>query len=252
MRPRVIPCLLLKGQGLVKTIKFKKPQYVGDPINVVRIFNDKEVDELVILDIDATREGRRPNFALIESIAGEAFMPMGYGGGIRSLDDIRLLFRLGVEKVIINSYALENPAFIGMATEIAGGQSVVVSLDVRKNFWGNYEVFTRGGRNKAAGEPLALARRLEELGAGEILLNSIDRDGAMKGYDTDLVREIAAVLEIPLIACGGAGKPGDFAAAVQAGAAAVAAGSMFVFHGRQRAVLISYPEERELREVFPR
>jgi len=250
MTTRVIPCLLLKGQGLVKTIRFKKPQYVGDPINAVRIFNDKEVDELVILDISATMEGRRPDFKLIEDIASEAFMPFGYGGGIRSLDDVRTLFKLGVEKVIINSYAAENPSFIGEVANVVGGQSVVVSIDVKKNIFGKYEMFSKSGQKKAALDIEAFVSRMQDMGAGELLLTSIDRDGGMMGYDTTLINKIAKILDIPVIACGGAGKTEDFALAVQAGASAVAAGSMFVFHGRHRAVLISYPDQKIMKRVF--
>lgn len=247
---RVIPCLLLKGQGLVKTTRFRKPRYVGDPINAVRIFNEKEVDELVILDITATREGRRPNFPLIEDIASEAFMPFGYGGGIRNLDDVRTLFRLGVDKVIINSQAFENGDFINEVVSVVGGQSVVVGIDIKKNFWGSYEVFTRSGEKKVDGEPESLALQMQNRGVGELLVTSIDRDGMRSGYDTVLIERVSRGLTIPVIACGGAGKIDDFAKAVGAGASAAAAGSMFVFHGRQQAVLISYPEPNEMRKIF--
>jgi len=242
--------LLLKGQGLVKTVRFKKPQYIGDPINAVRIFNEKEVDELIILDITATIEGRRPNFELIADIASEAFMPFGYGGGIRNLGDIRTLFNLGVEKVIVNSYAVENPSFVGEVVNIAGSQSVVISIDVRKNVFGRYMAFSQCGQKKVNRELESLILQMQELGAGEVILTSIDRDGTMTGYDVGLISKIANILTIPLVACGGAGTPEDFRKAVQAGASAVAAGSMFVFHGRQRAVLISYPEMKKLKETF--
>jgi len=247
---RIIPCLLLKGRGLVKTIKFAKQRYVGDPINVVRIFNEKEVDELAVLDITASSEGRRPNFRLIEDIASEAFMPFSYGGGISSLDDARTLFRLGVDKVIVNSHAFADPGFIEELVRVAGGQSVVISIDVRKNLWGRYEVYTRNGQKKVSGEPASLALQMRDIGAGEILLTAIDRDGTMNGYDEALIRQVSCLLDIPVIASGGAGAISDFNLAVAAGASAAAAGSMFVFHGRQRAVLISYPARKEIEKAF--
>jgi len=250
LNPRVIPCLLLKGQGLVKTLRFKKPTYIGDPINAVRIFNDKEVDELIILDTSATIEGRRPNFNLLEGIASEAFMPFGYGGGIKNLDDVRTLLKLGVEKVIINSYAMENPSFVREAVSIAGAQSVVISVDARKSVFGKFAAFSHSGQKRVNRELRSLILQMQELGAGEVILTSIDRDGTMTGYDLALIREISNILTIPLVACGGAGTPEDFRLAVQAGASAVAAGSMFVFHGHQRAVLISYPEQKKLQETF--
>jgi cyclase len=251
IRTRVIPCLLLKGQGLVKTIRFKDPTYLGDPINIVRIFNDKEVDELTFLDITATSEKRKPPFALIESIASECFMPLGYGGGIRSLEDMKTLYNLGVEKISINSYAVENPAFIQSAADMAGSQSICVSIDVKKNFWGNYEVFTHGGTKGTGLDPVKWAMESESRGAGELLLNSIDRDGTMKGYDLELVKMIASAVRIPVVACGGAGGVKDLSQVVlEAGASAAGAGSMFVFQGSHRAVLISYPSPQELRSAF--
>lgn len=251
IRTRVIPCLLLKGQGLVKTVKFKDPTYLGDPINIVKIFNDKEVDELTFLDITATNERRRPPFELIESIASECFMPLGYGGGIHSLEDMKTLVGLGVEKISINSYAVENPMFIHEAADIAGSQSVVVSMDVKKNFWGKYEVFTHSGTKGTGLDPVKWAKDVETHGAGEILLNSIERDGTMKGYDIELVKQVAAAVTIPVVACGGASSIRDLAQAVhEGGASAAAAGSMFVFQGPHRAVLISYPSPQELRIAF--
>ncbi len=250
-RPRVIPCLLLKNQGLVKTVRFKDPKYLGDPINIVKIFNDKEVDELVFLDIAATVEGREPPYALLEDIASEAFMPLGYGGGIRSLDQVRTILGLGVEKVVINTSAFENPGLVSEAAGLVGSQSVVVSMDVRKTFWGKYEVCTRGGRKATGLDPMAFAAEMERLGAGELVLNSIDRDGTMKGYDLDLIRAVTGRVNIPVVACGGAGSVADLAAAVKEGrASAAGAGSMFVFHGPHRAVLISYPKDEDLKTAF--
>jgi cyclase len=251
LKTRVIPCLLLKGQGLVKTVKFRNPKYVGDPINAVKILNDKEVDELILLDIEATVEGRRPPIKLISEIASECFMPLSYGGGLRNLDDIKAIFNLGVEKIIINSYAIENPNFINEASKLYGNQSVVVAMDVKKGSRGKYEIFARGGKKKTSLDPVEHAMKMEGLGAGEIFLNSIDRDGTMEGYDTELIRRVTGSVSIPVIACGGAGKIGDFVDAVKiGGASAVAAGSLFVFHGKYRAVLISYPGSEELEHAF--
>lgn len=248
---RVIPCLLLKGRGLVKTVKFKEPRYVGDPINAVRIFNDKEVHELVFLDITATRENRTPPLELVSVIANECSMPFSIGGGIRDTDTIHDLLSMGAEKVVINSYAVENPAFIEEAAGIAGSQSIVVSLDVKKEKRGNYSVYTHNGSKSTSHNPVDLAVKMENMGAGEIFLNSIDRDGTGEGYDLELITMVSEKVNIPVIACGGAGKITDFADAVNIGhASAVAAGSMFVFHGRRRAVLISFPEKEELSAVL--
>jgi cyclase len=251
LKTRVIPCLLLKNQGLVKTVKFKDPKYVGDPINAVKIFNEKEVDELVFLDIAATISDRKPNFKLIAEIASECFMPFGYGGGIRNLRDIRELFNLGVEKVIINSYGAEYPQFIKQASDLYGGQSIVVSIDVKRNPGGKYEVYTRSGTKNTKLDPVQCAVQMQKMGSGELLLNSIDRDGTMAGYDIELLRMVSEVVTIPVVACGGAGKLQDFYEAVnKGGAAAVAAGSLFVLHGKYRAVLISYPSGTELDSIF--
>ena len=251
LRTRVIPCLLLRNLGLAKTVRFKDPKYVGDPINAIRIFNEKEVDELIVLDILASREGRRPPLKTVAEIASECFMPVCYGGGIRSVDDMAELFSIGIEKVSINSTAVTDPGLVRDAAERFGSQSVVVSIDVKKNFFGKYRVCAMGGQNVTDFDPVTFATRMEEMGAGEILLNSIDRDGTMAGYDTELIRRVSAAVSIPVIACGGAGKVSDFVDAVKkGGASAVAAGSMFVFHGKHRAVLISYPDQEELTRIF--
>ena len=251
LKTRVIPCLLLKGQGLVKTVKFKNPKYVGDPINAVKIFNDKEVDELIFLDIEATVEGRKPPIKLISEIASECFMPLSYGGGLRNMDDIKAIFNLGVEKVIINSYAIELPTFINEASKFYGNQSIVVAIDVKRSSKGKYEIFSRGGKKKTNLDPVEYAMKMETLGAGEIFLNSIDRDGTMEGYDIELIKEVTESVSIPVIACGGAGKIEDIVDAVKkGGASAVAAGSMFVFHGKHRAVLTTYPSVEELEKAF--
>lgn len=251
LRTRVIPCLLLKNKGLVKTVRFKQPKYVGDPINAVRIFNEKEVDELVFLDTTATAEGRRPPFKLVAQIAGECFMPVCYGGGVTSVEDIAELFALGVEKVAINSRAVEDPALISAAAELFGSQSIVVSIDVKKNFFGKYRVFTRGGSRSTGLDPVGFAVEMEKRGAGELFLTSIDRDGTMQGYDLELIKSVSEAVNIPVIACGGAGKLEDFAEAIRkGGASAVSAGSLFVFQGQHRAVLITYPKIKELERVL--
>jgi cyclase len=250
-RPRVIPCLLLKNKGLVKTVKFTEPKYLGDPINIVRIFNDKEVDELIFLDITATVERKKPPFKLLSEIASECFMPLGYGGGINNLEDIRTILSLGVEKIAINSAAVETPSFVSAAADRVGSQSIVVSIDVKKNFFGSYKVFTHSGTKKTGLNPVEFAVQMEQMGAGELLINSIDRDGTMQGYNLDLVKQISQAVSIPVVACGGAGTVDDLAGAVkQGGASAAAAGSMFVFQGPHRAVLISYPAGNELQAAF--
>ena len=252
IRPRVIPVLLLKGEGLVKTVRFKDPKYLGDPINIVRIFNAKEVDELIFLDITATNEGRRPPFELLAKITSECFMPLGYGGGIRSMEDVKALLGIGIEKVIMNTRAVEEPAFITEVAEYAGSQAVVVSMDVKKGFLGKYEVFTHSGRNGTGLDPVQHALEMEKRGAGELFLNAIDRDGMMQGYDLDLVRRVAESVQLPLVACGGAGDIRHLAEAIlQGGASAAAAGSLFVFQGPLRGVLISYPSQEELKSILP-
>ncbi|MCP4218981.1 MAG: imidazole glycerol phosphate synthase subunit HisF [bacterium] len=249
LKTRVIPVLLLKDRGFVKTVKFKKPTYLGDPKNIVRLFNDKEVDELVILDITASVEGRKPDFDYLSELTVECFMPVCYGGGIDDPADVKRLFSMGIEKVSVNSYAFENPLFIRELSEYYGSQSIVVSMDVKKNFMGKYRCYGRSGRKST--DPVEFAVNMQEYGAGEILLNSVDRDGTMSGYDIELLKQVASAVDIPVIACGGAGKPEDFREAVlEGGADAAAAGSLFVFQGVHRAVLISYPGYKELEKLL--
>ncbi|GAB4497334.1 MAG: AglZ/HisF2 family acetamidino modification protein [Anaerolineales bacterium] len=251
IRPRVIPALLLRGQGLVKTVKFKEPKYLGDPINIVRIFNDKEVDELVLLDITATPENRGPQVDLLKNITSEAFIPLAYGGGIRSMDDVRKLLSIGIEKLIMNTSAVEKASLIRETADLAGSQAVVVSIDVKKNFLGKYEVFTRCGQKKTGLDPVKHAIEMEKMGAGEIIINSIDRDGTMQGYDVELVRKVADSVQVPVVACGGAGNLSHVSEVIKQGhASAAAAGSMFVFQGPLRGVLISYPTPKELKEFI--
>ena len=247
LRPRVLPALLLQGGRLVKTVRFRKPRYVGDPINAVRIFNEKEVDELIVIDIDAGRAGVSIPLKLISRIAGECFMPMTYGGGIRTLDQIAEIMAVGVEKVSINRAAVADRGFVARAAKRFGSQSIVVSIDVRRRLFGQYEICVDGGRRRAGLEPVSLALELESEGAGEILLTSINQEGTMPGYDVDLVRRVASAVSIPVIACGGAGSIDDVIGVVcDAGASAAAVGSMAVYQGRNRGVLIGFPTRKQL------
>lgn len=246
-RIRVIPVLLLQNGGLVKTVKFKDPKYVGDPINAVKIFNEKEVDEIAVIDISATREKRSPNISKIAEIAGEAFMPLSYGGGITKIEEIKELLYNGIEKVTLNASALERPALISEAARLFGNQSVVASIDVAKNWLGKYRVYGYNGSKNMDLDPATFAKQMEDAGAGEIFLNSIERDGTYQGYDFSLIEKVAHAVSIPVIACGGARHLQDMHDAVKHGASAVAAGSLFVFKGPHRAVLINYPNQAELK-----
>lgn len=248
---RVIPCLLLsQGRGgLVKTIKFANPKYVGDAINAIRIFNDKEVDELIVLDIDATREGRGPDFEAIEELAGECFMPLCYGGGIHSVEDALRLFNLGVEKVALQTAAARDPSLIRAIADHAGQQAVVVSIDVKRSWTGKRMLHSYVGK-APNGDWQEAIRRAVEFGAGEILLNDVDREGTLSGPDLDLIRQASRAADVPLIASGGIASLSDMKSATDAGASAVAAGAYFVFHGPHRAVLITYPRYEELRDLW--
>ena len=242
-----MPALLLQAGRLVKTVRFRKPRYVGDPINAVRIFNEKEVDELIVIDIDAGRAGVSIPLKLITRIAGECFMPMTYGGGIRTLDQIAEIMAAGVEKVSINRAAVADRGFVARAAKRFGSQSIVVSIDVRRRLFGKYEICVDGGRRRTGLEPVSVALELESEGAGEILLTSINQEGTMTGYDVDLVRRVASAVSIPVIACGGAGSIDDVIGVVcDAGAAAAAVGSMAVYQGRNRGVLIGFPTRKQL------
>lgn len=247
---RIIPCLLLRDNGLVKTIKFKKSTYIGDPINAVKIFNEKEVDELVFLDIDATRNKKEPPYEAIQDIATECFMPFCYGGGVKNVDQIRKLLASGAEKVAINTAAFTNPEFIREAVAIFGSSTIVVSIDYKKNAFGKQMVYVNGGRTNTKKDPVSHAREMEKLGAGELLVNSIERDGTMIGYDIETLHKISEAVNIPIIACGGAGELNDFKEVFsESGVSAAAAGSLFVFQGRKRGVLISYPLPEEIKDL---
>ncbi len=249
-RPRVIPVLTIDGEDLVKTTKFSKPRYLGDPINAVKIFNGKSVDELCFLDITATKNKTGPNFPLLKDIAVQAFMPLSYGGGITTIEEIKKLFKIGYEKVILNTSFIHHPQLVKEAALVAGNQSVVVSIDVKKNTFGKYVAYTEDGQTKVDQSPIELAKYAEELGAGEIIINSIDKDGMMTGYDLTLIKEITSAVSIPVIACGGAGTVLDFKKALdEGGAHAVAAGSLFVYYGPKKAVLITAPSEKALVDV---
>ena len=248
---RVMPCLLLRRRGLVKTVKFKDAAYVGDPINTVRIFNEMEVDELVFLDINASPENKVPQFNLVEEIANECFMPFAYGGGLRNVEDIQRLFELGAEKAVLNTAAFKNPALVTEAARRFGSQSVIVSIDARRNLFGRPQVHINGGRENTKLDPADYARRMVQAGAGEILITSIDRDGTFTGYDLELTSRVADAVNVPVIACGGAGSLPDLQKAVLEGhAAAVAAGSLFVYQGPHRAVLVNYPKPEKLGTLF--
>lgn len=250
LQARVIPVLLLKGKGLVKTVKFEQPKYIGDPINAVKLFNDKETDELVFLDIEASKQGKKPDFELIKNIATECFMPLGYGGGIQDISDIEKLFSIGIEKVIINSTALKSLDLISQAAAIYGSQSIVLSVDVQKNIWGKYQIFSHSKTKHTHTDIFEYIQEAERAGAGEIILNAADRDGLMKGYDLALLSKVVEVTKVPVVICGGAGSLEDFKKAVDAGASGVAAGSLFVFHGPHKAVLINYPTQQQLKQLF--
>jgi cyclase len=250
-RIRVIPVLLIQNGGLVKSVKFSNHKYVGDPINAVKIFNEKEVDEIVILDISATAAKSPPDISRIKEIASEAFMPLAYGGGITRLEEISELINAGVEKVVINAAAFFTPELISAGAKHIGSQSIVVSIDVKKDFLGRYKVFVLNGSKNTKLDPGDYAKRMQDAGAGEIFLNVIDRDGTYEGYDLGLITKITQALQIPVVACGGAAALADFAKAASHGASAVAAGSMFVFQRTHKAVLISYPLQDELKnKVF--
>ena len=241
LQPRIIPVLLLYNGGLYKTKQFKNPSYVGDPINAVRIFNEKGVDELLILDIDCSIENKEPNYTLIEEIVSEAFMPIGYGGGISSLAIAQKVFQIGVEKVIINSALQNNHQLLADIAAIYGAQAVVASIDYKKGFIGGTKAYFTNGIKKSSYTPQELALIAEKAGAGELILNAIDREGTYQGYDINLLKQIIDAVQIPVVVSGGASSNADFDAAKQAGASGMAAGSLFIYQRPHNAVLISYP-----------
>jgi cyclase len=249
---RVIPVLLLRRRGLVKTVRFKRPRYVGDPINVVKIFNEKEVDEIILTEITASREGkgRGPDFDLLEQIASEAFMPVCYGGGVTTADQAKRILRLGMEKIAVNSAALERPELVRELSETLGAQCVVASVDIRRTIFGRYVVHSHAGKRVPERDPLRWIERLVRLGAGELLVNAVDRDGTMTGCDLALLDQLRGRFDVPLIACGGASSPADMREAVlRGGLAGIGVGARFIYEGPYRAVLVSYLAPEELRQV---
>ena len=244
---RIIPCLLLRDRGFIKTRCFKDPVYLGDCFNIVRLFNEKEVDELFILDIDASPAGRPPNFDLIHQIAGECFMPVAYGGGVRTVEDMNNLFKSGIEKISLNTEYVKRQDLVRDASKEFGSQSIIVSIDIRCNLFGRYEMYINGGRQKTGLDPIVMAKLAVDMGAGEILLTNIDRDGTRAGYDLTIIREMSEAVSVPVVACGGAGSLLHFHEVLHQGkASAAAAGSFFVFYGKYNAVLITYPTKDDL------
>ena len=250
LRHRVIPALLLRQGGLVKTRRFKDPVYVGDPTNAIRIFNDKEVDELMVLDIEASRSGSGPDFATIELFAGECFMPLAYGGGIHTLDQASRIFDLGVEKICLQTAALFDPELVNRIARRYGSQSVIASIDIQRDWRKRPHLYGSSTGKRLSLGWLEHARKMIQAGAGEVLLNDADRDGMMAGYDTELIRQLTQAVSVPVIALGGAGSLNHMRDAILAGASAVAAGSLFVFHGPHRAVLITYPRCQDMERIL--
>jgi cyclase len=252
IKTRVIPALLLKDESLVKTRRFLKPQYIGDPINTVRIFNELEVDELIFLDIGATPNGRKPDFKILSEIANECFMPLGYGGGIKDFEVVKQIFDIGFEKVVLNTVLHKNKQFITQVAEHYGNQAIVASIDVKKNIWGSYEVWTSGGKENTKKNPAQWASELESMGAGEILLTSIDREGTWEGFDVTLTRKISSVVNVPVIAHGGGGNLNHLQQIVEDGhASAVALGSMIVYQQKDMGVLVNFPDRNKLNQIIP-
>ena len=247
---RVIPTLLLHNNGLVKTTRFKDPRYVGDPINAIRIFNDKEVDELIVLDISATREGREPDYDTLEQLAGECFMPLAYGGGVSNLEQAKRIFACGVEKVCIQSAALDNVGLVYDLANTFGSQSIVVSVDIKRNWLGKPFLFRSRDREIVTGNWVDHLREMAKAGAGEILLNAVDKDGTLSGPDLSLISQGSQAVDVPVVAIGGISSLDDVKEAVCAGASAVAAGAFFVFHGPHKAILITYPKYSDLVRLF--
>lgn len=246
LHPRIIPCLLVHNKGLVKTVNFKDPKYVGDPLNAVKIFNEKEADELMVLDIDATVDEKEPDYKMIENLASECRMPLCYGGGIKTVKQAQRIFNLGVEKIALSSIAIERPDIVREIAKEVGSQSVVVVLDIKKKLFGGYEIYIENGKKKIKKDIEKFITELQELGVGEIVLNSIDNDGAMKGYDFSLIDKLHAIIKVPLTVLGGAGTLNDIALLIEKyEIIGASAGSLFVFKGKYKAVLINYPTADE-------
>lgn len=251
LRPRIIPSLLIKDNGLVKTVNFKNPKYVGDPINAVKIFNEKAVDELAVFDIDATAKKQEPNYSLIERLATQSRMPLCYGGGVKTVEQAQRIFGLGIEKIALSSAVIERPELIRDISSRVGNQSVIVVLDIKKKLLGGYEIYTHNGTKSQGLDPIKFVQQAQELGAGEIILNSIDKDGVMKGYDISLISRLREHIHVPMTVLGGAGSLADIKQIIDKfGVIGVAAGSLFVFKGVYKAVLINYPAKEEKSNLF--
>ncbi len=251
LRPRIIPSLLIHQGGLVKTESFKNPKYVGDPINAVKIFNEKEVDELAVFDIDATVFNKEPDYALIEKLANQSRMPICYGGGVKTVEQAQKIFGLGIEKIALSSSVIDDSFLISEISKRVGSQSVIIVLDIKKKLFGGYEIYTHNGKRSTGIDPISFASRVQELGAGEIIINSIDNDGIMKGFDLNLISKIREVVTIPLTVLGGAGDINDIKKVIQKfGIIGVAAGSLFVFKGKYKAVLINYPDKILKEQIY--
>lgn len=251
LAPRIIPCLLVHDKGLVKTVKFKDPVYVGDPINAVRIFNEKESDELMVIDIDATVQNREPDFKMIENLASVCRMPLCYGGGIKTVEQATRIFNLGVEKIALSSAAIENPKLVSDIAKEVGNQSVVIVIDVKKKMFGGYDIYTHNGTKKAKLDLEKFILDLQSLGVGEIVLNSIDNDGVMKGYDISLIDKVKSLINVPITVLGGAGSLEDIKTLIDRfGIIGCSVGSLFVFKGKYKAVLINYPKDSEKKQLF--
>lgn len=251
LRPRIIPSLLVHDNGLVKTVNFKNPKYVGDPINAVKIFNEKEVDELAVFDIDATVLGKEPDYVLIKKLANQSRMPLCYGGGVRTVEQAQKIFGLGIEKIALSAAVIENPELITQIADRVGSQSVIVVMDVKKKLMGGYEIYTHNGKKSTGINPVTFAEKAQKLGAGEIIINSIDQDGVMKGFDMNLIDKISEKISIPITVLGGAGSLQDIKKVMDRhGIIGVAAGSLFVFKGVYKAVLISYPTQKEKEDLY--
>lgn len=249
-RNRIIPCLLLQGKGLYKTTKFKDARYLGDPINTVRLFNDKEVDELVILDIEASLKDKPIQKEYLKKVVSECFMPVGYGGGISSIQDVEDLFKMGIEKVIFNTALVNDPNLVKKAVKNFGSQSIVASIDVKKNLFGNCNAFIMSGTQKVKTNLFDYIEYVQKLGVGEIVLTSIDHEGMMEGYDYNLIDSVSKVVKVPLVANGGSASLQDCVEAIKNGASAAAAASIFVYYGARKAVLVNYPTHEELMKAF--
>lgn len=247
---RIIPCLLLRDHGLIKTIKYKGGRYLGDPINAIKIYNDCEVDELIILDIDATKEHRSPDFEYLKKLTQQCFMPVCYGGGITSVDTVKRLFELGIEKVSVNTSLYDNPNMVKECVALFGSQSIVASVDLKRDKSGNVSAWIKNGTELIKEDAFEYMKHIEEDGVGEVFINFIDHDGMMDGYDYEVISRISKHISVPLIVCGGASSTNDCKKAIDVGASAAAAGSIFVFWGRNKAVLINYPDKEEIEKLF--